>query len=160
MRKGREQSNKKVSTESADCCTHIPLSLHSLAASLVLTKQHTVFVVFSRKRSIQALCFGSGSKARTRVSSRRWFLFFFFNSSRDSTSRTSIPSSVRCFFEVPHFICFLLCLQKMETKSENRVCECDVEKKKKEAVHVVLQVDLHCDGCIARIVRLARCLEG
>ncbi|CAN6827309.1 unnamed protein product [Brassica oleracea] len=41
------------------------------------------------------------------------------------------------------------------------VCECDVEKKKKErAVHVVLQVDLHCDGCISRIVRLAGCLEG
>ncbi|CAF1832367.1 unnamed protein product [Brassica oleracea var. botrytis] len=41
------------------------------------------------------------------------------------------------------------------------VCECDVEKKKKEpAVHVVLQVDLHCDGCISSIVRLAGCLEG
>ncbi|KAJ0238920.1 Heavy metal-associated isoprenylated plant protein 1 [Hirschfeldia incana] len=51
----------------------------------------------------------------------------------------------------------------MEMKSEKlQVCECDVEKKKKETepVHVVLQVDLHCDGCIARIVRLARRLEG
>ncbi|KAF8111181.1 hypothetical protein N665_0076s0172 [Sinapis alba] len=48
-------------------------------------------------------------------------------------------------------------------KSENLVCECkheDVEKKKREPVNVVLQVDLHCDGCIARIVRLAACLEG
>ncbi|KAG2327411.1 hypothetical protein Bca52824_010139 [Brassica carinata] len=45
-------------------------------------------------------------------------------------------------------------------KSEKVVCGCDVEKKKKEAVHVVLQVDLHCDGCIARIVRFAACLEG
>ncbi|WZZ04746.1 hypothetical protein YC2023_090667 [Brassica napus] len=49
-----------------------------------------------------------------------------------------------------------LCLRKMDKP----VCECDVEKKKKEPVHVVLQVDLHCDGCISRIVRLAGCLEG
>ncbi|EOA29261.1 hypothetical protein CARUB_v10025535mg [Capsella rubella] len=54
---------------------------------------------------------------------------------------------------------------------ENVVCECyggveEGEKKKKQnssttaPVTVVLKVDMHCDGCIARIVRLARRLEG
>lgn len=62
-----------------------------------------------------------------------------------------------CFFEVPYFPSFLF----LQGLPEDMVCECDVEKKKKErAVHVVLQVDLHCDGCISRIVRLAGCLEG
>ncbi|CAH8342154.1 unnamed protein product [Eruca vesicaria subsp. sativa] len=45
-----------------------------------------------------------------------------------------------------------------------KTCECknqqDVEKKQKEPVHVVLHVDFHCDGCIDRIIRSARCLEG
>lgn len=53
---------------------------------------------------------------------------------------------------------------------ENVVCECygDVEEEKKKKkqnttttpVTVVLKIDMHCDGCIARIVRLARRLEG
>ncbi|KAL9300945.1 Heavy metal-associated isoprenylated plant protein 1 [Arabidopsis thaliana] len=51
-----------------------------------------------------------------------------------------------------------------------QVCECyhgDVEEEKKKKqnnttspVHVVLKIDFHCDGCIARIVRLSRRLEG
>ncbi|ESQ51281.1 hypothetical protein EUTSA_v10017924mg [Eutrema salsugineum] len=51
----------------------------------------------------------------------------------------------------------------METKT---VLECEqghAEKKKghdTSPVTVVLSVDLHCDGCIARIVTLARRLEG
>lgn len=77
----------------------------------------------------------------------RWFCFC--NSSRDSTSL--ILSFLTLF--VPS-------LQEMERKYENQGCECDVEKKKKEPVHVVLQMDLHCDGCISRIVRLAGSLEG
>ncbi|CAH8263969.1 unnamed protein product [Arabidopsis lyrata] len=52
---------------------------------------------------------------------------------------------------------------------EDVVCECyhgDSEEKKKKqnstptTVTVVLKVDFHCDGCIARIVRLSRRLEG
>ncbi|XP_010510696.1 PREDICTED: heavy metal-associated isoprenylated plant protein 3-like [Camelina sativa] len=57
---------------------------------------------------------------------------------------------------------------------EDVVCECygdhhvEEEKKQKKQnstatttpVTVVLKVDMHCDGCIARIVRLARRLEG
>ncbi|KAG7568311.1 Heavy metal-associated domain HMA [Arabidopsis thaliana x Arabidopsis arenosa] len=52
---------------------------------------------------------------------------------------------------------------------EDVVCECyqgdSSEKKKKQnstttPVTVVLKVDFHCDGCIARIVRLSRRLEG
>ena len=61
--------------------------------------------------------------------------------------------------------------KKLETKMENpQVCECyhgDVEEEKKKKqnnttspVHVVLKIDFHCDGCIARIVRLSRRLEG
>ncbi|KAL1191066.1 Heavy metal-associated isoprenylated plant protein 1 [Cardamine amara subsp. amara] len=56
----------------------------------------------------------------------------------------------------------------METKIVDvKVCECngDVEKNKKQQkstapVTVVLKIDLHCDGCIARIVNIARHLEG
>ncbi|XP_010470156.1 PREDICTED: heavy metal-associated isoprenylated plant protein 3-like [Camelina sativa] len=52
---------------------------------------------------------------------------------------------------------------------ENVFCECyrdhvEAEEKKQKKqntpVTVVLKVDMHCDGCIARIVRLARRLEG
>ncbi|CAH2060348.1 unnamed protein product [Thlaspi arvense] len=59
------------------------------------------------------------------------------------------------------------CFQKnMEMKMESPVCFCEhggAEKKKGQntsPVTVVLKVDFHCDGCIAKIVGLARRLEG
>ncbi|XP_024004970.1 heavy metal-associated isoprenylated plant protein 1-like isoform X2 [Eutrema salsugineum] len=56
--------------------------------------------------------------------------------------------------------------KKMETEMVHDYEQGHAEKKKGQDtspviyVTVVLSVDLHCDGCIARIVTLARRLEG